>query len=105
MTVELTSPGRADVTQELIVVGNLIGDATVEVVPRAAGRLEEIYVRLGDRVSRGQKIAKIEDSELREQVKQAEAAFQVARATIRQREADRKFAETNVERSCSRASS
>src|SRR5439155_1348898 len=43
MTVELTSPGRADVTQELIVVGNLIGDATVEVVPRAAGRLEEIY--------------------------------------------------------------
>ena len=99
MTVELTSPSRADVTQELIVVGNLIGDATVEVVPRAAGRLEEIYVRLGDRVSRGQKIAKIEDSELREQVKQAEAAFQVARATIRQREADLKFAETNVERS------
>ena len=99
MTVELTSPGRADVTQELIVVGNLIGDATVEVVPKTAGRLEEMFVRLGDRVSRGQKIARIEDSELREQVKQAEAAFQVARATIRQREADLKFAETNVERS------
>ena len=99
MTVELVSPTRADMISELIVVGNLIGDATVQVVPRAAGRLEEIFVRLGDRVSRGQKIARIEDSELREQVKQAEAAFQVARATIRQREADLKFAETNVERS------
>jgi RND family efflux transporter MFP subunit len=99
MTVELDSPTRADVTQELIVVGNLIGETTVEVVPKTAGRLEEMFVRLGDRVSRGQQIARIEDREIREQVKQAEAAFQVARATIRQREADLKFAETNVERS------
>src|SRR5207244_11280418 len=68
-------------------------------VPKTAGRLEEMFVRLGDRVSRGQQIARIEDREIREQVKQAEAAFQVARATIRQREADLKFAETNVERS------
>jgi hypothetical protein len=50
--------------------------------------LEEISVQLGDRVSRGQRIAKIEDQEILEQVKQAEAAFQVASATIRQREAD-----------------
>ncbi|HEV8317599.1 MAG TPA: efflux RND transporter periplasmic adaptor subunit [Vicinamibacterales bacterium] len=99
MTVELDSATRADVTQELIVVGNLIGETTVEVVPKTAGRLEEMFVRLGDRVSRGQQIARIEDREIREQVKQAEAAFQVARATIRQREADLKFAETNVERS------
>src|SRR5262249_43491982 len=99
VTVGRGSPAPPDVTQELIVVGNLIGDATVEVVPKAAGRLEEISVRLGDRVSRNQQIARIEDREIREQVKQAEAAFEVARATIRQREADLKFSETNVERS------
>jgi len=33
--------------------------------------LQDISVRLGDRVSRGQRIAKIEDFELQEQVKQA----------------------------------
>jgi RND family efflux transporter MFP subunit len=99
MTVELASPQRADVAQQLMVVGNLVGEQTVAVVPKTAGRLEEIFVKLGDPVARGQRIARIEDREIREQVKQAEAAFEVARATIRQREADLKFAETNLNRS------
>jgi len=99
MTVELASTTRADVAQSLTVVGNLIGEQTVAVVPKTAGRLENVFVKLGDSVSRGQRIAKIEDREILEQVKQAEAAFEVARATIRQREADLKFAETNLSRS------
>src|SRR6185436_290078 len=48
---------------------------------------------------RGQRLAKIEDFEIVEQVKQAEAAQEVSLATIRQREADLQLAETNVERS------
>ena len=99
MTVELGQVVRADVAEHLTVVGNLIGAATVEVVPKVDGRLESVNVRLGDRVARGQVIARIEDSEIREQVKQAEASFEVAAATIRQREADLKFAETSLERS------
>jgi membrane fusion protein, multidrug efflux system len=99
MTVETATAARGSVAQQLVVVGNLIGDATVSVVPRAAGRLEAIYVRLGDPVSRGQRIAKIEDYELQEQVKQQEAGLEVSRATIRQREADLQLAETNAERS------
>jgi len=99
LTVEIAPARREAVTQELIVVGNLIGDTTVAVVPRAAGRLEQVYVQLGDRVTRGQRIAKIEDQELQEQIRQAEAAMQVASATIRQREADLQLARTNVERS------
>jgi RND family efflux transporter MFP subunit len=47
----------------------------------------------------GQRLAKIEDSELLEQVKQAEASFEVAAATIRQREADLRLAQTNLDRS------
>jgi RND family efflux transporter MFP subunit len=90
---------RASIEEQIMVVGNLVADATVTVVPRAAGRLQEISVRLGDRVTRGQRIAKIEDYELIEQVKQAEAAQEVSQATIRQREADLKLAETNVVRS------
>ena len=99
LTVELAPVVQAAVNRELAVVGNLIGDQTVSVVPKTAGRLEEIGVKLGDRVNRGQRIAKIEDEEILEQVRQAEAAFEVARATIRQREADLALAKTNVERS------
>ena len=44
-------------------------------------------------------IAKIEDSEIVEQIKQAEATFNVSQATIRQRQADLKLAQNNLERS------
>ena len=99
MTVEVATAQRGPVARQLVVVGNLVGELTVAVVPRAAGRLQDIAVRLGDRIRMGQRIAKIEDFELQEQVKQQEAGMEVARATIRQREADLRLAETNAERS------
>lgn len=98
MPVEVDKVGRAVITEEITVVGNLIGAATVEVVPKVSGRLQSVSVRIGDQVRQGQVIAVVEDREIREQVKQAEASFDVARATIRQREADEKFAQTNLER-------
>src|SRR5262245_21300748 len=70
MSVELGAVKRADMSEQMTVVGNLIGAATVESVPKVAGRLEAVSVRLGDRVSRGQQLAKIEDQELREQIRQ-----------------------------------
>src|SRR5262245_39858966 len=78
MTVELAAVKRADMSTEITVVGNLIGAATVEALPKVAGRLERVNVRLGDRVSRGQTIAKIEDQEIEQQVKQQQAAYEVA---------------------------
>jgi membrane fusion protein (multidrug efflux system) len=99
MVVELAKIRRESINEEITLVGNLIGEATVAVAPRAAGRLQEISVKLGDRVTRGQRIAQIEDFEIREQVKQAEAAQEVSQATIRQREADLQLAKTSVERS------
>jgi RND family efflux transporter MFP subunit len=98
MTVEIATARRASIASELTVVGNLIGDTTVSVAPRAAGRLEEVSVRLGDRVGRGQRIAKIEDFELVQQIKQQEAAQEVSQATIRQREADLALAKLNTDR-------
>jgi membrane fusion protein, multidrug efflux system len=99
MTVELASVKRADLAESMTVVGNLIGAATVEAVPKVSGRLEEVGVRLGDRVRKGQQLAKVEDREIMEQVKQAQASFDVAGATIRQREADLRLAQTNLDRS------
>jgi len=99
MSVELTSVKRGEMSEQMTVVGNLIGAATVEAVPKVAGRLEGVSVRLGDRVSRGQQLAKVEDHELREQIRQAEASYQVSAATIRQREADLNLAKSNLDRS------
>src|SRR5262245_26724462 len=59
LTVETTTARKQSVSEQVTVVGNLIGEATVSVVPRANGRLEDVFVRLGDRVTKGQRIAKL----------------------------------------------
>jgi len=99
MTVELAAVKRADMSSEITVVGNLIGAATVEAVAKINGRLDDVFVRMGDQVKKGQQIAKVEDRELQEQIKQAQASFEVSAATIRQREADLRLAQTNLDRS------
>lgn len=99
MTVEVTTPKRQDVAEYVMVVGNLIGALTVDVVPKVSGRLESVAVRLGDPVRRGQVLATLEDRELREQVNQTEASLEVSKATVRQRDADFKNSQSNLERS------
>jgi RND family efflux transporter MFP subunit len=99
MTVELGAAKRGNLAAHLTVVGNLIGLQTVDVAPRVQGRLTSISVDMGDPVRRGQTIARVEDREIVEQVRQAEASMEVSKATIRQREADLKVAELNFDRS------
>ncbi len=99
MPVEFATAKRAPMAEQILVVGNLIGAATIDVVPRANGRLQMVDVKLGDPVRQGQIIARVEDSEVREQVRGAEAAHAVAQASIRQREADLKLAQNNLDRS------
>src|SRR3984893_13493675 len=48
MSVEMAAVKRADMSTQIEVVGNLIGAATIEAVPKVAGRLESVNVRLGD---------------------------------------------------------
>ena len=98
LLVDTTGVTRADVAEELQIVGNLVGAARVEVAPKLNGRLDWLDVRLGDQVRRGREIARIEDDELQQQVSQAQASFEVARATVRQREADLSLAKTTRER-------
>jgi RND family efflux transporter MFP subunit len=98
MPVEFAIAKRAPLAERVLVVGSLIGAATVQAVPKINGRLASVNVHLGDPVRQGQTIAKVEDREIQEQVRQAEASYQVAQATIRQRDADLKLAQTNLER-------
>ncbi len=88
MTVDTAPATRQEVIDYIMVVGNLIGEATIDVVPRVAGRIENIPVKLGDRVAKGALIAKIEDREIREQINQAQATLDVNKANVVQREND-----------------
>jgi RND family efflux transporter MFP subunit len=98
MTVDTARAARHEVVDSITVVGNLIAETTVDVVPRVAGRIDSVSVKLGDRVTRGQLIAKIEDRELREQIRQAEAQLEVNRSTVIARQNDLKVQENVLER-------
>ncbi len=100
MPVEFATVKRAPVAEQILVVGNLIGAATVEVVPRANGRLQVVDVKLGDpgpegtdhRPRRGQRSP-------RAGPRRRSRPITVAQASIRQREADLKLAQNNLDRS------
>ncbi|HEX5070739.1 MAG TPA: efflux RND transporter periplasmic adaptor subunit [Vicinamibacterales bacterium] len=98
MTVDLAPVTRQEVVDSITVVGNLIGEATVDIVPRVAGRLDAVMVKLGDRVSKGQTVAKIEDREIREQLNQVQATLDVNKANVKQREDESKLQESVLER-------
>ena len=99
LAVEMTSVVRSDLESRLAFDGTLVGLAEVDVVPGIAGKLETVRVDLGDRVWRGDPLAQIRDDDLASQVRQAEHAFAVAQATLRQREVDLTLAETTRDRS------
>ena len=96
--VEAVAPERSTITERLSLIGSLRAKQRVEVMPKASGRLLELRVDRGDRVRAGQIVARLEDDELRQQVRRAEAAQQVARASLAQREAELANRETELER-------
>jgi RND family efflux transporter MFP subunit len=54
------------------------------VAPKIAGRLEKILVDIGDIVKGGQLVAVLDDDEYRQQVNQAQAELEVARANLQE---------------------
>jgi RND family efflux transporter MFP subunit len=98
MSVDTATVGRSEVVDYVTVVGNLIGKATVDVVARVAGRLDSVQVQLGDRVTRGQVVAKLEDRAIREQVNQVRANIEVNEATVKARENDAIVAKNSFDR-------
>jgi RND family efflux transporter MFP subunit len=86
--VEIATPESVRLVDRASLVGALQAKQQVQVTPRASGRVLSIEVDRGDRVRAGQVLARLEDDELRQQVRRAEAALQVARASLSQRGAE-----------------
>jgi RND family efflux transporter MFP subunit len=96
--VEVAAPERTTIRERLSLIGSLRAKQSVEVTPKVSGRLLEVRVDRGDHVRAGQVIARLEDDELRQQVRRAEASQRVARASLAQREAELANREMELER-------
>ncbi len=82
--VTLTRVTRADISQILALTGTIGAppNQDVRVSSLVPGRVAEMGVAEGDRVSTGQLVAKIDDRPFRDQLHQAEAAAALARANL-----------------------
>jgi RND family efflux transporter MFP subunit len=82
--VTTTTVTRADVSRTLLINGPVaaVPNRDVKVSSLVSGRVAELKVAEGDRVTAGQLIAKIDDHAMRDQVTQAEAAVQQASSNL-----------------------
>ena len=99
MTVELASVTRQDMADTVTVVGNLIGAATVDAVPQGQGRLQSVSVKLGDPSAAASRSPRSKIAKFRSRSSSRKRRYGVAQATIRQRQADLKLAQNNLDRS------
>src|SRR2546426_126477 len=80
--VQVTPAAERTVARTVSGTGTLAADEQVVLGTKVAGRLAEITVDLGTRVKRGQMIGKLDQSDFKLRVDQAEAALQQARVRL-----------------------
>jgi len=82
--VSVTQVKRADISQTLSVTGTIaaLPNRDVKVSPLVTGRVASMAVAEGDHVKEGQVLAALDDRTYRDQLQQAEAAVEQARANL-----------------------
>ena len=61
--VELTTLHAREIQREISLSSNLMGYETVNVAPSVTGRIENIFVEVGDRVSKGQELVRMDETQ------------------------------------------
>lgn len=79
-------------------VGIIFARQLVDIAARSDGRLEAVYVHLGDHLRPGDVIAQIESSAIRQQLEMAEASLRSAQAEARSTNVELKDAEVRHKR-------
>lgn len=79
--------------------GTLESSARFTVAPKIPGRIESLYVDIGDQVANGQLLAELDSNEYALQVGEAKAALEVARATVIETQSALDVAERDMRRS------
>ena len=98
VSVDLAQARIGQVREDLLLTGALKPKESVAVMANAPGRLEKIYFEVGDQVRRGELIAELEDDELEQRVRRAEASISVSAANVAQRKAEMDNVKANLGR-------
>jgi RND family efflux transporter MFP subunit len=98
VNVDLAAVTPGQVEEELTLTGALKPKETVNVTPQTTGRLEKTYFQVGDRVRQGSLVAELEDGELQQRVRRAEAVIAVSAASVQQRGAELANTKANLQR-------
>ncbi|MBX5490126.1 MAG: efflux RND transporter periplasmic adaptor subunit [Chloroflexi bacterium] len=80
--VSVRPVGRGNLAATFTYSGSIQSRASVNVLPRATGRIERLYVDVGSPVKAGDVIAELDRTQLDAQVRQAEGALQNAQARL-----------------------
>jgi len=78
--------------------GTVIAKNQVELFPEISGRIAEVLVQNGEKVEKGEPLVRIENSQYREQVQQAQSALKVNQAQLKQAQANLKEIEAQYNR-------
>jgi len=96
--VEVVTIERGPIEHRRTFTGTLDPKAEFVVAPKISGRIEQLNVDLADTVTRGQRVAKLDDDEYVQSVAQAEADFAVAKANLAEAESLLDIAERELRR-------
>jgi len=98
VAVEVAPVGKETIRDIGVYTGTLLPESQFTVAPKVAGRLEKILVDIGDEVQRGQLIAMLDDEEFVQQMDQARAELDVARANIEENSSELGLKQRELER-------
>lgn len=82
--VQVETVQNGSVSTESGITAKLAPSEEVQVSPKISGKITSLPVKLGQYVSKGQLLFKIDEQELANNVQQAEAAYRVAQANLKQ---------------------
>ena len=95
---EFASVSRGNLNVSVSATGNLAPTNKVEVGSELSGTVETVLVQENDRVKKGQVLARLDTSKLRDEITRSEASLATAKAKLAQAEATLKESEANLER-------
>jgi len=98
VAVEIAAVERGGIRDIGTFSGTLIPKSYFTIVPKISGRIKELYVDIGDRLTRGQLVAVLEDEEYQQQAIQAQADLGVAQANLEEAQSAQEMAQKEYDR-------
>ena len=95
-TVSLTTIGTGEISESVSATGTVSAGTTKEYKVGAVATVKEVFVKVGDKVTAGDKLATFDTSALDSQRKQLSSTYQQAKKSYKQSVSDQKTAKKNL---------